>query len=141
MASEIFVEKTNLFFFFFFSSRRRHTRSYGDWSSDVCSSDLGKNIIHLQKDRFQKSDEEEENKQPIEAGLTDQPPEKMRCVDGSLPHGISDAFPKTRRSPVIARRFFDHPASIVRFYSSANEINHWKQHDLECEADHEQLLV
>src|SRR5207248_6451915 len=28
------------YFFFFFSSRRRHTRSYGDWSSDVCSSDL-----------------------------------------------------------------------------------------------------
>src|SRR5437867_959561 len=27
---------------FFFSSRRRHTRSYGDWSSDVCSSDLGR---------------------------------------------------------------------------------------------------
>src|SRR5207248_3996770 len=25
---------------FFFTSRRRHTRSYGDWSSDVCSSDL-----------------------------------------------------------------------------------------------------
>src|SRR5256885_4140471 len=30
-----------LFFFFFFSSRRRHTRLQGDWSSDVCSSDLG----------------------------------------------------------------------------------------------------
>src|SRR5207248_5581516 len=28
------------FLFFFFSSRRRHTRSYGDWSSDVCYSDL-----------------------------------------------------------------------------------------------------
>src|SRR5574337_1462164 len=27
--------------FFFFSSRRRHTRLSGDWSSDVCSSDLG----------------------------------------------------------------------------------------------------
>src|SRR5574337_48017 len=25
---------------FFFSSRRRHTRLSGDWSSDVCSSDL-----------------------------------------------------------------------------------------------------
>src|SRR5574344_2553965 len=25
---------------FFFSSRRRHTRRSGDWSSDVCSSDL-----------------------------------------------------------------------------------------------------
>src|SRR5438093_10448546 len=30
------------FFFFFFSSRRRHTRLVSDWSSDVCSSDLGK---------------------------------------------------------------------------------------------------
>src|SRR6266850_5771719 len=29
-----------IFFFFFFSSRRRHTRLQGDWSSDVCSSDL-----------------------------------------------------------------------------------------------------
>src|SRR5437879_10679649 len=28
------------FFYFFFSSRRRHTRYIGDWSSDVCSSDL-----------------------------------------------------------------------------------------------------
>src|SRR5437899_205492 len=29
-------------FFFFFSSRRRHTRCLSDWSSDVCSSDLGR---------------------------------------------------------------------------------------------------
>src|SRR5256885_9318511 len=28
------------YFLFFFSSRRRHTRLQGDWSSDVCSSDL-----------------------------------------------------------------------------------------------------
>src|SRR2546427_4832943 len=32
---------TLVFFFFFFSSRRRHTRFDCDWSSDVCSSDLG----------------------------------------------------------------------------------------------------
>src|SRR5205807_8984430 len=31
---------TVFFCFFFFSSRRRHTRLQGDWSSDVCSSDL-----------------------------------------------------------------------------------------------------
>src|ERR1039457_3282540 len=31
-----------VYFFFFFSSRRRHTRLQGDWSSDVCSSDLMK---------------------------------------------------------------------------------------------------
>src|SRR5688500_19794251 len=30
--------------FFFFSSRRRHTRLQGDWSSDVCSSDLSCSI-------------------------------------------------------------------------------------------------
>src|SRR6266566_8036432 len=32
--------KDELRWFFFFSSRRRHTRLQGDWSSDVCSSDL-----------------------------------------------------------------------------------------------------
>src|SRR5215469_18070232 len=31
--------------FFFFSSRRRHTRSLRDWSSDVCSSDLGDYVL------------------------------------------------------------------------------------------------
>src|SRR5256885_12225950 len=31
--------------FFFFSSRRRHTRLQGDWSSDVCSSDLHREEI------------------------------------------------------------------------------------------------
>src|SRR5256885_16691910 len=30
---------------FFFSSRRRHTRLQGDWSSDVCSSDLCKAVM------------------------------------------------------------------------------------------------
>src|SRR5256885_5313713 len=34
--------------FFFFSSRRRHTRLQGDWSSDVCSSDLTGRTSSLQ---------------------------------------------------------------------------------------------
>src|SRR3989454_8604026 len=34
-----------IFFFFFFSSRRRHTRLQGDWSSDVCSSDLVARVV------------------------------------------------------------------------------------------------
>src|SRR5256885_9776551 len=33
--------------FFFFSSRRRHTRLQGDWSSDVCSSDLASQAVQL----------------------------------------------------------------------------------------------
>src|SRR2546427_12635171 len=34
---------------FFFSSRRRHTRFDCDWSSDVCSSDLGSVNIAIGK--------------------------------------------------------------------------------------------
>src|SRR5438046_7600836 len=33
---------------FFFSSRRRHTRLVSDWSSDVCSSDLGRRRLEMQ---------------------------------------------------------------------------------------------
>src|SRR3989454_1897451 len=39
------------FIFFFFSSRRRHTRLQGDWSSDVCSSDLdGKLVVTVRNE-------------------------------------------------------------------------------------------
>src|SRR5437879_8357713 len=34
------IQRSAALVFFFFSSRRRHTRYIGDWSSDVCSSDL-----------------------------------------------------------------------------------------------------
>src|SRR2546426_9801736 len=46
---------TNTGFFFFFSSRRRHTRLQGDWSSDVCSSDLltlGYSLEYRGRDAF-----------------------------------------------------------------------------------------
>src|SRR5256885_13242353 len=36
---------------FFFSSRRRHTRLQGDWSSDVCSSDLFARVLNGEQDR------------------------------------------------------------------------------------------
>src|SRR5258706_3358196 len=35
---------------FFFSSRRRHTRLVSDWSSDVCSSDLGRQTAQVPAD-------------------------------------------------------------------------------------------
>src|SRR5688500_20115157 len=34
------IQRHHYLLSFFFSSRRRHTRLQGDWSSDVCSSDL-----------------------------------------------------------------------------------------------------
>src|SRR5437762_9770981 len=45
------VKTLRLCFFFFFSSRRRHTRYIGDWSSDVCSSDLDQGAAFPADDR------------------------------------------------------------------------------------------
>src|SRR5699024_12079296 len=38
--------------FYFFSRRRRHTRSKREWSSDVCSSDLGVNTMFIEENNF-----------------------------------------------------------------------------------------
>src|SRR5256885_6546285 len=43
-----------LHIFFFFSSRRRHTRLQGDWSSDVCSSDLRKTLFYRRSPKLYK---------------------------------------------------------------------------------------
>src|SRR5256885_8808686 len=43
--AETITKKRSILYFFFFSSRRRHTRLQGDWSSDVCSSDLNLRVI------------------------------------------------------------------------------------------------
>src|SRR5437764_11588312 len=40
---------------FFFSSRRRHTRYIGDWSSDVCSSDLRLSLSPKHTSDFRRS--------------------------------------------------------------------------------------
>src|SRR5688500_10480321 len=43
MSPTVVLYSVTLCLCFFFSSRRRHTRLQGDWSSDVCSSDLIRN--------------------------------------------------------------------------------------------------
>src|SRR6266487_864323 len=42
-----FVDDFIPVFLFFFSSRRRHTSWTGDWSSDVCSSDLDGSLFPI----------------------------------------------------------------------------------------------
>src|SRR2546426_2379707 len=44
------ITRTENLLHFFFSSRRRHTRLQGDWSSDVCSSDLTQARLRPQAD-------------------------------------------------------------------------------------------
>src|SRR2546426_1320538 len=46
-------------FFFFFSSRRRHTRLQGDWSSDVCSSDLLTTDVRRRREDYVSADGEQ----------------------------------------------------------------------------------
>src|SRR3989454_3365260 len=52
---------------FFFSSRRRHTRLQGDWSSDVCSSDLS--LPCRAADAFRHAPLETLSPRPVEAPL------------------------------------------------------------------------
>src|SRR6266487_561330 len=67
-------------FSFFFSSRRRHTRWTGDWSSDVCSSDLAGGVGEAVADG--------------ETGI---------IVDGRSPDETAAAIIRLLDDPVLAR--------------------------------------
>src|SRR3712207_3628469 len=54
---------------FFFSSRRRHTRYGRDWSSDVCSSDLGSNSVQCATNGIEFAKSKQFCKDAAEAGL------------------------------------------------------------------------
>src|SRR5437867_8213739 len=51
------------------SSRRRHTRSYGDWSSDVCSSDLV--VMGIGMALLEHTSYDAQNGAPINSNLAD----------------------------------------------------------------------
>jgi hypothetical protein len=58
----------------------------------------------------------------------------MRCVDRALPHGLCDAAPESGSCVVWFVGGW-----LIRI--SAQKINNRKEHDFECQADHEQLLI
>src|SRR3712207_7482062 len=130
---------------FFFSSRRRHTRYWRDWSSDVCSSDLGSRQAHdlvderglpgpvrpeqpvkapgldLQRDLVQRQ-------QPVRVGLLEAPDLERR--DPSVgtavhraPNTSSAAFSPESIEPFIEESSVYSPARkspgvAVRFFGS-----------------------
>src|SRR6266568_5416276 len=56
---------------FFFSSRRRHTRWNCDWISDVCSSDLGWNLIIGEGNTRERVDDGDFSEKGREIALTE----------------------------------------------------------------------
>src|SRR6266487_5426765 len=75
-----------MFFFFFFSSRRRHTRWTGDWSSDVCSSDLPTGAAQAQREHTLLAGPESQRER-VPAGDELEP---SRDLDQQLEPGSSD---------------------------------------------------
>src|SRR2546426_11505502 len=87
---------------FFFSSRRRHTRLQGDWSSDVCSSDLrGETAQELQRDGPEHPDERIPQREPEglvtqQARVVPEPDEPVllrldeHVVEEAHVHGLQD---------------------------------------------------
>src|SRR5438094_8020423 len=73
-------------FSFFFSSRRRHTRSYGDWSSDVCSSDLAEEAARLPVELLR----------PDARLLVPLAPEPLRAL---VPKGVEAEPPRREHRP------------------------------------------
>src|SRR4051794_41370953 len=80
--------------FFFFSSRRRHTRWTGDWSSDVCSSDLG--VISEAPQAVG-----EQGAAPAE--ITPHGLELSRVLDEALEHGLCRHLQAPRQRPEAHR--------------------------------------
>src|SRR5215510_9856626 len=70
---------------FFFSSRRRHTRWPRDWSSDVCSSDLGDEAATAEAEGGRDGDE-------AQFVLADDKPRDRRCLGQRADqHGLEPA--------------------------------------------------
>src|SRR6267143_3737318 len=92
-----FPSERRLGVFFFFSSRSRHTSWNGDWSSDVCSSDLGGGTFGIVTRVTLRS-------HPI--------PDRIGAVRGRITAKTDDAF----RELVVRH---------LRFYETTLNNEHW----------------
>src|SRR5207248_3492800 len=77
-----------------FSSRRRHTRSYGDWSSDVCSSDLIVTANQIVRD---KKDEAIEQPLTVPAAVPPVPVPVVKAIEKE----VEQVTPKAIKPEVI----------------------------------------
>src|SRR5690606_39819952 len=79
---------------FFFSSRRRHTRFSRDWSSDVCSSDLGGVEVGALQLAVP----------PADAGGVDEPPCGAAQLDQLVDRVAGGARHRVDQHPLLTRQ-------------------------------------
>src|SRR5699024_11414374 len=79
---------------FFFSSRRRHTRSKRDWSSDVCSSDLGAPYMVKQLKEYKAGVREDATMFGMTAALSEQDMEDLAAYFASQTIKVGAADPE-----------------------------------------------
>src|SRR5256885_13359602 len=90
--------------FFFFSSRRRHTRLQGDWSSDVCSSDLTREKLRqqLKEGTLEEREVEVEVQQQGFPGLEMmQPPQGIEGTDVNFTELLQEMLPKKKKRRTV----------------------------------------
>src|SRR3712207_1378034 len=85
---------------FFFSSRRRHTRYWRDWSSDVCSSDLGGHTAVL-KER------------------------QVGCDDPDCPVRTAVVAPVTSEDKVVGALLAYGPVASAGLVRATDEVARW----------------
>src|SRR4030095_7364706 len=94
-----------------------------------------KDIIHLQEDGFEKSDQKKENKDASESRLSNEPPEQSDGVGRALPHRLGDASDEAGccRNHTLFSRFL--------LLAAPEKVNRGKNQDLDRQTDEEELLV
>src|SRR5215210_1294174 len=88
-------------YFFFFSSRRRHTRYIGDWSSDVCSSDLGMPFFGSCMGMQLLFESSEEHGGATGLGILRGPVRRLDARGAPLPHIGWNEVRWVRESPLV----------------------------------------
>src|SRR3712207_1641789 len=112
-----------MFYFIFFSSRRRHTIYWRDWSSDVCSSDLGCHVGRHQAviaaDLFQLLVQAVHRFATVAVAGHDGGPVASQS-QGDRP---ADTAGSAGHERVLASEFYDHGARLVAMAWSATRVS------------------
>src|SRR4051794_17506535 len=120
--------------FFFFSSRRRHTRWTGDWSSDVCSSDLlpARTVVNVAESLTSDPQRLQRFEQEARAAAALNHPNilavyQMSTHQGGISYLVTELLEgetlreKLKRGPMPLRKVIDYAVQIARGLAAPHE--------------------